>query len=1760
MGTNLTDRTVGLMRKNKRKHIWYRVVSAMACVVVFCTTYALILPAITLTESYYCGLQAHTHTEDCYHRGPGKISICEAQPHVHQVGCYGENSRLLCGAADFFLHTHSEICYDGNGLLVCQMEERCLHTHADECYMGDTVYSCGRTAGESHFHGDECYEAETGLICQQQEQDAHRHEEGCYGVADTLVCTREECEGHCHTDACYDIETTLVCELDGLEGHVHAEECYFKSPKLLCELEEYEGHIHEEPCYMSRQTLLCGLEENDGHVHTEEVCFGEVQILSCSIQEGVVHEHDENCALLSEPVLVCNRQELVLNEHTSGCRVESGAFSCGKLAAVEHIHGEACFQPAESRAPELMCQRQEHTHQLACTSDRSANLETAEIWRTTVPSAETLTGSLAENLVAVAESQMGYQESSRNFEVAGNDKRKGYTRYGQWYGDPYGDWCAMYVSFCLHYAGISEELVPYNSNCPNWVAVLTELGLYRTAEEYTPVPGDIVFFGAREDRSSHVGIVKAVTEEEIITIEGNTSNRVDSNSYRRAAADSPILGYCSMEAVCQRGIALGLITSAEEKGPVEVQLEAPKVIELEADYGDVHIRLIAPTDAFPVTADNLTLVVTEPAETIRTEIAQRMGEDREYLAVDIEILCDGVPIQPNGEVQVIFESKNALFPNSEEVEIFHAVEDENHEILDMREVEGGYDENGNVVMEANHFSTYVVTGAEAAVVPYAAGAAPTNTWEEALTDRSSYIGVESEGYADSPYTKTRQFKGTNITALTSTGGTVYVGGDSTLQYAYYAETFWDGTKPVRITTKDAGEQNRLIKSFYSDWILEDTVDPYGALKIDNVELKLNTAIESQKFELYGRGNKIVIGENVNTDHIMAHSPGYIYGGSRTNDSTTSGFPTNVVVTSGRWGLVMGGGGADVNDGTQVTIRDTAEVGIIYGGGIEKGDVNKGSSENATNVYIEGGRVGEVYGGNQTTTTGIKVNGDINIDVSGGQVITIHAGNDHRGVEDSDELKGSKVRGGAVVNIYNTGSVTNLIGDYLHYDSTFGDQLITLKSATGNYTMKGRHIQNLVELNVHSSNNFGMMDYWDIVRINNRDVNAEPNSVVVSSTQDLVGVGNATANIGSMYIGRMEVTNGGKFYLKNNGFINYMNEVSTSSEEGVQSFDLKHAWMGESSEERRAWSTLAIEGSCIKASTADTNLFTLKNPCDGGYAGLRIKGNVEGFSTLEACGTPMYSTGDTYYYYVVADSSDNGGKAFKEPEGAPYVVCYRYLDDGRIGWYLRERPTLTMYNSLVRVGTNGELTLTDNGFYTSCPEQYMILFVDMKGFAYEWNSNPSKNHVEFSWTIADGTENTTVTTGGITINQMADIANNLRTTSNPNGIFANVQYETDANGVTYVSDFVVVIDTSEAVNPRYYSVDTDFHYIGTAEGDDIRAGQTADAARCTYDFAKDGEKLGNDGYANSVMTTYEYKDGIPPKGEDDALLRVYLPEGVAADTLTVKELDDQFTFENTGKAASLVSNSQVAQYYSTEEESTYNHLYAVTLQQEGSSEVDLAGGATLSSLSGKETYNCTVYSHEKINFTDITPESDLGLQLQLQLNDLTKNGNAVGNGDPAAVNHGELRIQVLPVGTIIDTTTVTVEKLVEGDHPSTEAEFDFLLSYPKNDGTHEERFTLKHGETKTFIVPLETQITVQEIDHDGYFVRVDGRNQDTFVFTTPDTDHLTEQGSKVTFYNTPGAEMPSTGGISARNHTLLGLLLMMGALLLWMHRRERRAVR
>ncbi|MGM9605679.1 MAG: SpaA isopeptide-forming pilin-related protein [Faecousia sp.] len=222
--------------RRKRKQLWRTFVTVIAAVVVFCTTYALILPAITMeTEGLSCGLIEHTHTADCY--------------------------QLTCGKQEYFSHTHSDECYEED-VLVCTLTEQVCHHHTDACYSQPQPV-CGQEEAQAHAHTEECYITQSVLSCGQDECAPHTHTDECY-TDGALTCTQEETQGHTHTPECYQEQQVLSCGKQETQGHTHTEDCYPADfePELICGQEDIPEHRHSEECY----TLICGLEE---HTHTE---------------------------------------------------------------------------------------------------------------------------------------------------------------------------------------------------------------------------------------------------------------------------------------------------------------------------------------------------------------------------------------------------------------------------------------------------------------------------------------------------------------------------------------------------------------------------------------------------------------------------------------------------------------------------------------------------------------------------------------------------------------------------------------------------------------------------------------------------------------------------------------------------------------------------------------------------------------------------------------------------------------------------------------------------------------------------------------------------------------------------------------------------------------------------------------------------------------------------------------------------------------------------------------------------------------------------------------------------------------------------------------------------------------------------------------------------------------------------------------------------------------------------------------------------
>lgn len=172
MNMDIHSQAEELNKKHRRKRTWYKILSVPICLVVFVTTYALILPAITMesTPDTYCGIAEHVHTDACY-EFPGT-------PAHKEIQC---TAGADLGKGEYIIHKHDSFCFDDNGKLLCTLPEQDEHVHTDACYDGDTLI-CGLVTGIVHQHTADCVisvpaTAPQGLVCTMEE---HKHTEACF--------------------------------------------------------------------------------------------------------------------------------------------------------------------------------------------------------------------------------------------------------------------------------------------------------------------------------------------------------------------------------------------------------------------------------------------------------------------------------------------------------------------------------------------------------------------------------------------------------------------------------------------------------------------------------------------------------------------------------------------------------------------------------------------------------------------------------------------------------------------------------------------------------------------------------------------------------------------------------------------------------------------------------------------------------------------------------------------------------------------------------------------------------------------------------------------------------------------------------------------------------------------------------------------------------------------------------------------------------------------------------------------------------------------------------------------------------------------------------------------------------------------------------------------------------------------------------------------------------------------------------------------
>ena len=314
----------------------------------------------------------------------------------------------------------------------CGEEE---HTHTADCYT--KVLTCGYEEGELENADELAAAAATSQPTVEAEP------------APLALEPQIEFVPHEHTEDCYTEVQTLTCME---EEHVHGDDCFDpEDGSLICDKFE---HTHDESCYTTEYELTCGLEEGE-------------------LVEQVV-EPTQSAELAAMAVA-----EPVALEPT-----------VDTVEPIYHHHTDACYEEV------LTCPLPEHHHTVACLSDTSADVETPEEWQAANAEA-VMTGNWDEDLLSVAKTQLGYEQSEKNFEI---DPADGvtlhyYSRYGQSYGNPYGEWDVMFLSYCLKYAGIPQSAIPQEASVLALRSSMSDMDWLLDGEDGSAANvGDIVIY------------------------------------------------------------------------------------------------------------------------------------------------------------------------------------------------------------------------------------------------------------------------------------------------------------------------------------------------------------------------------------------------------------------------------------------------------------------------------------------------------------------------------------------------------------------------------------------------------------------------------------------------------------------------------------------------------------------------------------------------------------------------------------------------------------------------------------------------------------------------------------------------------------------------------------------------------------------------------------------------------------------------------------------------------------------------------------------------------------------------------------------------------------------------------------------------------------------------------------------------------------------------------------------------------------------
>ena len=117
---------------------------------------------------------------------------------------------------------------------------------------------------------------------------------------------------------------------------------------------------------------------------------------------------------------------------------------------------------------------------------------------------------------------------------------KGGEKFWSWFGfSERVDWCAIFVSWCEDQCGYIDD-----GKAPSFAMVNDGANWFERNDQWlgkdaVPEAGDLIFFDWEQDGDrDHVGIVTAVVDDQVFTVEGNSADRCRQKRYK---LDDPLI-------------------------------------------------------------------------------------------------------------------------------------------------------------------------------------------------------------------------------------------------------------------------------------------------------------------------------------------------------------------------------------------------------------------------------------------------------------------------------------------------------------------------------------------------------------------------------------------------------------------------------------------------------------------------------------------------------------------------------------------------------------------------------------------------------------------------------------------------------------------------------------------------------------------------------------------------------------------------------------------------------------------------------------------------------------------------------------------------------------------------------------------------------------------------------------------------------------------------------------------------------------------